>query len=287
MIPFLLLALSPAVEAPASAADFTRAVVEIAEEARRAGRLDLALRVLDAGAPLVLNAAPADRLRLRLSRARSVYYRSSLAGTPHDATILELRSIVAEAQTLGDAALLADARDQLGIALYGSAFRASDMAEPRALFDQVLQARRAADDRRGTSEALFHVGLTWENKKDPTPEDVERAKAAHREALQIAEAGGFDVEASYAVRHLAGHQQEAGDLDAAIAGFERSLALREKAGYAIYYAPSLIALGDAWKEKGDRAKARACFERAKIEADRLQAARFQQMAQEALATLDK
>jgi hypothetical protein len=57
-----------------------------------------------------------------------------------------------------------------------------------------------------------------------------RARALHEEALAIAEAGGFDVEASYAVRNLAGHKQDAGDLDGALAGFERSLALREKAG---------------------------------------------------------
>jgi tetratricopeptide (TPR) repeat protein len=264
-----------------------QALVDQAESLRRTGRLEEALRAVDAGTPAAAKAASeTDRLRLRLARARVTYYRSSLAGTAHDAVIAELRDIAAAAP-LADAALLADARDQLGLAIYGRDFRATDQAEARALFEPALAARRAANDRRAIAESLFHVALTWENKKDPTDADKARARALHEEALAIAEAGGFDVEASYAVRHLAGHKQDAGDLDGALAGFERSLALREKAGYAIYFAPSLIAVGDVWKDKGDAKKAREYFERARAEADRIGAARFRTMADEAIAGLQK
>lgn len=256
------------------------------EAARNAGRLDEALRVLDAGESLALrDAAPADRVRLRLQRARCAYYRSSLAGSPHDAVIEELRRIVADAETAGGGPLAADAKDQLGLAVYARDFRATDQAEARALFEQALASRRAAGDRRGVAESLFHVALTWENKLDPTAEEKARSRALHEESLAAAEAGGFDVEASFAVRHLAGHRQDAGDLDGALRGFERSLALREKAGFAIYLAPSLLAVGDVWKEKGDAAKARAYFERAREEAERIGAARFRKMADEALQSL--
>jgi tetratricopeptide (TPR) repeat protein len=265
-----------------------QALVDQAESLRRTGRLEEALRAVDAGTPAAAKAASeTDRLRLRLARARVTYYRSSLAGTAHDAVIAELRDIAAAAAPLADAALLADARDQLGLAIYARDFRATDQAEARALFEPALAARRAANDRRAIAESLFHVALTWENKKDPTDADKARARALHEEALAIAEAGGFDVEASYAVRHLAGHKQDAGDLDGALAGFERSLALREKAGYAIYFAPSLIAVGDVWKDKGDAKKAREYFERARAEADRIGAARFRKMADEAIAKLQE
>jgi hypothetical protein len=254
------------------------------EEARRAGRLDECLAAVRTDGPS--NASAADRVRLRLQRARCTYYRSSLAGTSHDAVIADLQRIVDEAAATRDASLRADAEDQLGIALYGRDFRSTGQEDARALFERALQARRAAGDQRGVAESLFHVALTWENKKDPTAEDKAKARALHEESLAAAEAGGFDVEASYAVRHLAGHKQDAGDLDGALAGFERSLALREKAGYGIYLAPSLLAVGDVWKEKGDATKARAYFRRARAEADRIGAARFQKMADEALKALD-
>jgi tetratricopeptide (TPR) repeat protein len=276
----LFLALSLAV------APGVQALVDQAESLRRAGRLDEAVRLLDQEVPAAARgASQTERLRLRLARARVAHFRGSLAGESHDAVIADLRAIVTDAERGKDATVLADARDQLGLAIYARDFRATDQSEPRALFEQALVTRRAANDRRAVAESLFHVALTWENKKDPTDADKARARALHGEALAIAEAGGFDVEASYAVRHLAGHQQDAGDLDGALAGFERSLALRQKAGYAIYIAPSLIAIGDVWKDKGDAKKAREYFERARVEADRIGAARFRKMADEALTAL--
>jgi tetratricopeptide (TPR) repeat protein len=254
------------------------------ESERRAGRLDDALKALeDAEAKA---STPVERLRVRLQRARCTYYRNSLAGSAQDAVIVELGAIAREAEPVGDDALLADARDQLGLALYGRDFRATDHAEARALFEQALAIRRAAADQRAIAESLFHLGLTWENKKDATSAEKARARALYQEALGIAEKGGFDVEASYAVRHIAGQKQEAGDLDGAVAGFERSLALREKAGYRIYVAPALLALGDVWKDKGNLGKARWYLERARLEADRIQAARFRAMADEAITALD-
>lgn len=279
--------MTPLLFALALAADpGVQALVDRAESLRRAGRPDEAVRLLDAEMPAAARgASDAERVRLRLARARADYYRGSLAGGSRDAVISELRAIAAEAERVKEAALLADARDQLGLAIYARDFRAGDQAEARGLFDQALAARRTANDRRATAESLFHVALTWENKQDPTDAEKASARALHEEALAIAEAGGFDVEASYAVRHLAGHKQDAGDLDGALAGFERSLALREKAGYTIYLAPSLIAVGDVWKDKGDAVKARAYFERARTAADAIGAARFRAMADEAIAGL--
>jgi tetratricopeptide (TPR) repeat protein len=282
MLPFTFLTAAAMLVTADSSATVT-APVERSEAARRAGRLDEAIRVLDGSERLAVS--PGDRLRVRLQRARCVYYRSSLAGAPHHAVIEELKAIAAEAPAVGGERFLADAKDQLGLAIYARDFRATDQAEARALFEQGLSLRRAAGDRRGIAESLFHVALTWENKKDPAPDEKARSRALHAESLAIAEAGGFDTEAAYAVRHLAGHKQDAGDLDGALAGFERSLALRERTGYAIYLAPSLLAVGDVWKDKGDAAKARAYYERARAEAVRIGAARFQRMADEALASL--
>jgi tetratricopeptide (TPR) repeat protein len=262
------------------------ALVETSEAVRRAGRPDDAIRIIELAEPLyAVDGSAADRLRVRLQLARNAFSSGRLAGAPADPAVQELRALLLAAGPLHDGAFIADIRDQLGLAIYSRDFRKTDLAEPRHLFQQALDARRSSDDRRGVAESLFHVGLTWENKKDPSAEELGRARASHEAALKIAEAGGFDIEASYAVRHLAGHKQDAGDLDGALAGFERSLALRTRAGYRIYLAPALMAVGDIWKAKGDLTKARSFYERALAEATRLKAASFEDSAREALHSL--
>jgi tetratricopeptide (TPR) repeat protein len=264
------------------------ALLEAAEAVRRAGRPDDALQIIDLAEPmLAADLTPAQRVSMRLQRARCAFSSARLAGAPADPAVQELRAILQAAEPLQDAPLIADVRDQLGLAIYSRDFRQNNLVEPRRLFELALEARRAFSDRRGMAESLFHVGLTWENKKDPSAEELRRARASHEEALNVAEAGGFDIEASYALRHLAGHKQDAGDLDGALAGFERSLALRTKAGYHIYLAPALLAVGDIWKAKGNAIKARAFYERALGEANRLKATSFQDSAREALRSLER
>jgi hypothetical protein len=261
-------------------------LIDASEHVRRAGRPADALHMLRLAEPLLVQeASPVERGRLRLQRARCDYYSASLGGTSQEANIAELRAVVSDAEALNDARLLADARDMLGLAIYSRDFRDNAMEEPRQLFEQALAARRKLADDRGVAESLFHVGLTFENKKDPAPGDLRRAVANHEEALSIASGKGYDIEASYAVRHLAGHKQDAGDLDAALAGFERSLMLRLRAGYQIYLAPALMAIGDVWKDKGDVVRARDYYLRAQAEADRLGARRFQDSARESLSAL--
>jgi tetratricopeptide (TPR) repeat protein len=262
------------------------ALLEASETVRRAGRPDDAIQMIDLAEPLLAaELSPVQRVRLRLQRARGAFSLARLAGAPADPAVKELRAILQAAEPLQDAALIADVRDQLGLAIYSRDFRKSSLVEARRFFEQALEARRVLADRRGVAESLFHVGLTWENKKDASAEELRRARASHEEALSVAEAGGFDIEVSYAVRHLAGHKQDAGDLDGALAGFERSLALRTRAGYHIYLAPALLAVGDIWKAKGDAIKARGFYERALAEANRLKAASFQDSARKALQSL--
>lgn len=268
------------------AAERVSSLIEASEAVRRAGRPADALHMIELAEPLLVAEASAlERARLRLQRVRCSYYQASLAGAAQDANIAELQAVLKDAEALKDARLLADVRDQLGLALYSRDFRANGMEEPRRLFQQALDARHELGDERGVAESLFHLGLTYENKKDASPEELRLAVENHEQALFIAGGRGYDIEASYAVRHLAGHKQDAGDLDAALAGFERSLMLRMRAGYQIYLAPALMAVGDVWKDKGDKAKAREYYQRALAEADRLGAKRFQDSARAALSSL--
>jgi len=288
---WLLAVAVPAAAASEDAAARQRALitalVDLAEVDFRAGRLDQALRVLDGGRALVTpaEAHPVDLARLELQRAKSAYYQASLAGAPYDAAIGALRAALERARAVGQPALVADAQDLLGLALYARDFGESAHDEARVLFSSALQARRGAGDRRGESESLFHLGLTFENCKEPTAQDLQRAREYYEQALMLALAGGFQIEASYAQRHLAGQLQEQGDLDGALRGFEESLRLREASAYGIYVPPALLAVGDVWKAKGDLARAREFYARALAEAERLGAARFRDSARAALAEL--
>lgn len=264
------------------------ALVDIAEADFRAGRLDEALRVLDGGAALVrrAEAAPGDLARLELQRAKSAYYQASLAGTPYDPAIGALQAALQRAQAAGGPALVAEAQDLLGLALYARGIGESAHDEARALLETALAARRKLADRRGESESLFHLGLTFENRKQPTAEHLKRAREYYEQALAVAKAGGFEIEASYAERHLAGQRQDAGDLDGALRGFQESLRLREASGYRIYVPPALMAVADVWKAKRDLGKARESYARALAEAERIGSARFREQARAALAELD-
>src|SRR5688500_7903318 len=167
------------------------ALLGAAEAVRRAGRPDDATKIIDLAEPLLTaDLTPAQRVRMRLQRARCAFSSARLAGAPADAAVQELRAILQAAEPLQDAPLIAEVRDQLGLAIYSRDFRQNNLVEPRRLFEQALEARRALADRRGMAESLFHVGLTWENKKDPAAEELRRARASHEEALKVAEAGG-------------------------------------------------------------------------------------------------
>jgi tetratricopeptide (TPR) repeat protein len=264
------------------------AAVELARAEWLGGRFDAAARRLDELETSIAGSAgpSVDRARLALARAELAYYRAWIVAPVSDATLVDLRSARVTVEAAGDAALAAEARDLLALALFGRHFRASDHAEARALLDSALATRRRLGDRRGVAESLFHLGLTYEHPKDPTPADTARAGELYRESLAVATAGGFDYEASYPVRHLAGQADDAGDLAAAIAGFERSLELRRRAGATIVVPPALTALADALIEAGDLRRARALYEEAIRLAREIGAPRFAEEATAALAKLD-
>lgn len=261
---------------------------EAAEQVHReilAGRLDVAAQRLAAARAALAAPTPADAARLQLSEAEIVYYRAFLVGPPYDAAIARLRAALAAAESAGESGLVADAQDTLALALYSRDFGASAHAEARALLDAALATRRALADHRGVAESLFHLGLTSEYRDQPTAADLERARELYTAALAEATAHGHLYEASYAERHLAALADGRGDLPAARAGFERSLALRRQAGATLVVAPALTALADVVARQGDVTRARELYAEAIEIARRIGAPRFEQGAEEGLKEL--
>lgn len=252
-----------------------------------AGRLDSATQTLAAaeprpGAPPLM---ASDAARLSLSAAELTYYRAFLAGSPYDPAIAELREALALAQRAGGFGMIAEAQDLLALALYARDFDASAHPEARALLEAALATRRALPDPRGVAESLFHLGLTYEHRDHPTAADLVRARELYGESLAEATAHHHPYEASYAERHLAGLAEERGDLAAARAGFERSLALRRQAGATIVLPPALTALADVVAKQGDPARARELYLEAIRVAQAIGGARFEKAAREGLAAL--
>ena len=181
------------------------------------------------------------------------------------------------AEPLQDAALIADVRDQLGLAIYSREFSGEQVCvgTPPALRTGVGSQ---ASPRRPTRSGGVAVSRGPDLGKQEGPlgrGTAARARRATRKRSLSPRLAEFDIEASYAVRHLAGHKQDAGDLDGALAGFQRSLALRTKAGYHIYLAPALLAVGDLWKAERQRHRGARVLRAALAEANRLKAPSFQ------------
>ena len=101
----------------------------------------------------------------------------------------------------------------------------------------------------------------------------------------IARDGGFKVEESYLARHIAAEDQERGDLDAALAGFSRSLALRREAGYRVYLSPALLALGSVHLARGAAREAEESYREALAVAREIHAVRYEVSALLALGRL--
>ena len=138
--------------------------------------------LLELAAPLITaEASPAERGQLHLQRVRCAYYRASLAGASQDADIEELRVVLREAESLQDQRLLADVRDQLGLASIPGTSK-EQMEEPRRLFEQALDARRKLRDQ-GASRSLFHMELTLRTRSMLPPKKCAARCESARSAL--------------------------------------------------------------------------------------------------------
>src|SRR5262245_29634236 len=132
------------------------------------------------------------------------------------------------AKSAGDELVLSEARMQLARIDYAAAFETKDWKKPRAEFERVLAVREKLGDQRGISETLFYLGLTYEQDGQPDP-----AYERYTKALAIAEKRKDIILESYVRRHMAGIQEERGELDAARKNIDLEVELRKKGGFLV------------------------------------------------------
>jgi tetratricopeptide (TPR) repeat protein len=247
------------------------AICEIAEDYYRLGKLGAALNALQAGT-LLLDHAPQqqtldeNRATLLLQQGKLLATNGFYANSGHEAAVAALLRAQELATASGNEMLVADALQWLGQAHYNKALNASESMltpgedrykQPLDYFQQALAKREALLDTRGVAESLFYAGLIYERWGQ---RDI--AHSYYTKALTLAEKYGYTLEQSYALRHLAGLAQQAGDLEQALTFFSESLALREAAGYTILLPLSHIAVGDVLVEQYQMAEAKAHYETA-------------------------
>ncbi|HYD79185.1 MAG TPA: tetratricopeptide repeat protein [Paucimonas sp.] len=259
--------------------EFARSLFRLSESYLHAATPDQAVQLLEINRALLEGKefAAGDRIRLRLQLARMAYYKHTLAGSAPGKTVADLDAIVEDARATDDAGLLADATDALGLALYVQAFEDGQIDPALRRFREAYALRKKLGDRRGMSESLFHIGLTYEHKPEPTAEDKESARKYYEQSLKIAKANGYKREMSYAHRHLGSLLQDGGKLEAALAHFLKSHALRREIGYFLYLPPASAAIGEVYMEMKDFPKAIAYFRQAYQEAAESKLDRFAAM----------
>jgi tetratricopeptide (TPR) repeat protein len=161
-----------------------------------------------------------------------------------EAAIADVERAAAER---GDRSLEAVALSRRGLALHGEFLRDRSRGEPPGemeLFDQALAIRREIGDEPGVAESLFHVGLVHQVVRG----DHSTARPLFEESYARA---ADDVTASYALRHIAFCDDEAGDAASAERRHEEALELRRRAGWQAGIAAQLAAVAELRARRGD------------------------------------
>lgn len=186
------------------------------------------------------------------------------------------------AEAIGDGGLIADALDRLGMARYWQwALAAPDtggesLVAAAALFERAHRLRR---DGPGLAYSHFHLGLVAEAQ--------EQASVARDHFTRtLALAGRDDKIASYALRHLAQHDEAAGHRDVAESRLRRSLELRRQLAWKAGTASGLAALGALLHRSGRTAEARPLLRQAIAVAREARSAYYATRATGSLARLE-
>ncbi len=158
------------------------------------------------------------------------------------------------ARARGDRRLEAFALARRGLALHTSFLDDRSRGEPPGqldYFERALELRRELGDERGIAESLFHVGLLHQVVRG----DHETSRPLFEESYERASALGDDILASYALRHVAFCDEEAGDLDAAERRHSETLELRRRVGWIPGEAAQLLAVAGVRAQRGRRDEA--------------------------------
>ncbi len=231
------------------AAPDTASLLEETRAMTLAGRWAGALSALDAAEAGSGKADPRALAAIRTEKGRVLMDRSFFHRRDPAPARAALEEGLRLAKAAREAATAAAAAQALGQLDYNDAFETKDWKKPRAAFERVLAAREKIGDRRGVAETLFYLGLTFEQDGQPAP-----AFERYRKSLAISEEIEDLVQQSYARRHIAGIQEERGELAAAEKNIAAEIDLRHRGGFAVGVPFALLQQVDFLTAHGGDAK---------------------------------
>ncbi|MFC2078758.1 tetratricopeptide repeat protein [Candidatus Bipolaricaulota bacterium] len=174
----------------------------------------------------------ADIARIRIAKAAVLHLRSRDSGEGRADVMRYIETT--EAAVLGseDKEVLAEYLQVRASAVMEQELMAGRSYD--AALDPLTRALALFEEtgnQNGIAESLFGIGLVHEFRREDIDSSKAKAFDLYQRARSIArEVGDLRVQ-SDAARHLGGIEQDRGNLDAALAMFEESLALRQKLGY--------------------------------------------------------
>ena len=190
-----------------------------------------------------------------------------------------------EASAPGDPAVEAFVLDRKGLKLHGEFLRDRSAGEPPdelPLFERALGIRRDRGDEAEIAESIFHVGLVHQVVRG----EQERSRPFFEESYERARTAGDRLLMSYAIRHVAFCDQEAGDLERAEAGFRESLALRAEAGWVPGIAAAQLGLALLLEDRGSHDEAVELARAARAGFQGVGAERFLRLVEQELQELE-
>ncbi|MGW7378298.1 hypothetical protein [Streptomyces sp. NPDC054794] len=221
-------------------------------ELRTAGRWERALRLLAAAA----DGTPAARAPLARAAAEVALEQDWFAGTDSaGARITDAEKEFPDGDW--DVAFLRLRHTYAGLLVVDGTLRfgprGKDPQALAALRDRARELREDAPDAVRRGWAAMYLGLITDNHFA----DREAAPAHYAAALAAGEDGRDDLLAREALRHLGGHDHDAGDHEAAGERWRRATALGARAGTVPGTLSQQLLLAVLARDTGDEAGARA------------------------------
>ena len=158
--------------------------------------------------------------------------------------------------------LIAGVYDAIGFSLHVDFLNSDRSKEPEEeinYFERGLELRKEHGTPGQVAESTFHVGLVY----DVIRKEYDKALPYHEEAYKIATNEKDKLTASYAIRHIGFARFNADDVESAKQAFIESLELRRAIGFIPGIAFSLVTLAQVDVEGGDKASALAHLKEAR------------------------
>ncbi|MCP4538018.1 MAG: tetratricopeptide repeat protein [Chloroflexi bacterium] len=246
------------------------AMIDLSEAYLYDARLDDALALLGSDVlDLLASELPLEEMvRIQVQWAKIMRFKNRLDGSSNDATLELLFKAEQAAQSLNHKNLLADVASLIGLVLYDQNLWTRTLETPQRYFERALALRKEINDQKGIVKSLFDIGVTHQNKKDHTDEDIERAFEYFEKAYTLAEQGDFRKEKAHVARHLAyiySHHKRKPDI--ALAYHQEFLSVNKELGFKLYLAPAHTMVGFSYYELQNLDKALEHFKAAQAVAE--------------------